>query len=262
LPFPNLEGKHEHGAMFGPGDFIDYLKAQGLWRDFPTPVGTILFYQRWFLERVVAQETQSGRLLSHELPRALLSFHLVRAGDLVIGLSGGFGIGSPAAAAVMEELTAAGVGKFISVGTAGGLQKDLRIGDVVVCDRAIRDEGVSHHYLAPAKFAHTSTALTGRLGAALTERGVNVRVGTTWTVDAPYRETVEELKHYQSEGVLTVDMEAAALAAVAEHRGVEFTAAFSISDTLADLVWDPQFRSKEVLLGLDRLYAAATEALL
>lgn len=261
VPFPNVEGKHAHDAMFGPQDFIAYLKKQGLWEDFRAPDGVVFFYQRWFLDKVVAKETAAGRLRPDRTPAALLSFCLVDYDTTTLGLSGGFGIGSPAAVAVMEELIAVGVTQFIGIGTAGGLQKDLEIGSIVVCDRAVRDEGVSHHYVEPAKYAATSTGLTLRLKDSLAAQGLDPRIGTTWTIDAPYRETVEELKQYQAEGVLTVDMEAAAMASVATHRRVEFAAAFAISDTLADLVWDPQFRSNAVADSLDRLYSGAVAAL-
>lgn len=224
MSFPNVKGKHAHKAMFGPLDFISYLRKQGLWNDFRAPDGVVFFYQRWLLDKVVAQEAASGHLRPDRTPAALLSFHLVNHDNTTIGLSGGFGIGSPAAVAVMEELIAVGVNQFIGIGTAGGLQKDLPVGSVVVCDRAVRDEGVSHHYVEPAKYAHTSSRLTQRLKDTLGVQGLDPRVGTTWTIDAPYRETVEELKQYQAEGVLTVDMEAAAMASVATYRRVEFAA--------------------------------------
>ena len=63
-------------------------------------------------------------------------------------------------------------------------------------------------------------------------------------------------------GVHTVEMEAAALFAVAAHRGIELASAFVISDSLAELVWMPGFRDPLVERGLDALYAAAVETLL
>jgi purine-nucleoside phosphorylase len=85
--------------------------------------------------------------------------------------------------------------------------------------------------------------------------------GPTWTIDTPYRETVAEARHYQQAGVMTVEMEAAAVFAVAAYRGVAAAAAFAISDSLADLVWDPQFASPDLAPSLLRLYQAAVAAL-
>ena len=69
------------------------------------------------------------------------------------------------------------------------------------------------------------------------------------------------MQHYQAEGVLTVEMEAAALFAVAAYRGVEMGALLTISDSLADQTWDPQFRSVTTREGLETLYRVALEAL-
>ena len=115
----------------------------------------------------------------------------------------------------------------------------MAIGDIVVCDRAIRDEGTSHHYLPPDTYAHASSAATARLVDALQATGTPHSVGTSWTIDAPYRETIAEVRHYQAEGVLAVEMEAAALFAVAAYRGVEMGSLLTISDTLGDLNLGP-----------------------
>ena len=104
--------------------------------------------------------------------------------------------------------------------------------------------------------------MTAALGAALRESGLAFRPGVSWTIDAPYRETVAEARHYQAEGVLCVEMEAAALFAVAEVRGLRLASAFVISDSLAELVWSPRFHDPAVQAGLIGLYQAAVAALL
>ena len=133
-----------------------------------------------------------------------------------VGLLGRFGIGAPAATAALEELAALGTSAVISVGTAGSLQRDLKPGDLVLCEAAIRDEGVSHHYLPPGRLATAPAEATAALGRPCGEAGHQFRTGTSWTIDTPYRETIDEVRHYQAEGVLCVEMEAAALFAVAE----------------------------------------------
>jgi uridine phosphorylase len=186
-------------------------------------------------------------------------FSLDRTNNAV-GVAGDFGYGAPAAAHLLEELIAQGARRFISIGLAGALARPLRIGDVVVCSEAVRDEGVSHHYLPPARTATASPALTARLNYALDHGGLAYTTGTTWTIDAPYRETIEEIRHYQESGVATVEMEAAALFAVGEARGVDVAAAFVVSDSVADLSWDQQFHDAREALA--QLYDRAAEALL
>jgi uridine phosphorylase len=178
-----------------------------------------------------------------------------------VGLLGRFGIGAPAATAALEELAALGTSAVVSVGTAGSLQRDLKPGDLVLCEAAIRDEGVSHHYLPPGRLAAAPAEMTAALGAAMRQAGLDYRTGTSWTIGTPYRETIDEVRHYQAEGVLCVEMEAAALFAVAGLRGLRLASAFVISDSLADLVWSSRFGSPEVTSGLIGLYQAAVAAL-
>lgn len=256
MPFPNFEGKHAHDPFISPQDFVDYARREGRLPDFDPPQGAIVCYQPSLMRHVL--ETEAVESLEI-LPGGL---HLLRRTGGRIAVSGGFGIGAPTAGAVVEEMIALGITRFANIGTAGGLQRDQRIGDVVVCSGAIRDEGVSHHYLPPAKYAEPSAALTEGLRRALADHDLPFAEGTSWTIDTPYRETVAEVRHYQAEGVRTVEMEAAAVFAVARYRGVEAAAAFVISDSLADLVWEPRFSSPEVGESLERLYRVAVDALM
>lgn len=93
-------------------------------------------------------------------------------------------------------------------------------------------------------------------------RGVTYSTGCAWTIDMPYLETAEEARHYQREGVVCVEMEAAALFSVATCRSVQVSSAFVISHLLADAVWEPQMRSEPIIAGLHMFYVAAVAALL
>ncbi|MFN8662419.1 MAG: nucleoside phosphorylase [Thermomicrobiales bacterium] len=254
--FPNFPGKHAHDAFFSPQDYLAYARQLGIVPDFAIPDGVIFCFQNSLLRHIAQQYAVE--------PVSMFAgtFYLLPAFDRRIAVSGGFGIGAPAVTTILEELIAVGVRRYISVGTAGALARGLQIGDLVVCERAIRDEGVSHHYLPPARYAEASHELTQRFALTLRQAGLDPVLGASWTIDTPYRETVEEARHYQAEGVLCVEMEAAALFAVAEHRGVEMAAAFAMSDSLADLVWNPQFHAGETEASLNRLFAGAVEALL
>jgi uridine phosphorylase len=255
--YPNFAGKHAEDAMFTPADFADYLRRVGDLEDYQAPTGVVLCYQRSLFNHVLAREG----LEPPARRGALHALRLLPSTDGRVGVLGRFGIGAPAAAAALEELAALGTRCFVSIGTAGSLQRDLEVGDLVLCEAAIRDEGVSHHYLPPAKLATASAELTAALGGALRHAGATYRAGTSWTIDTPYRETVAEARLYQSEGVLCVEMEAAALFAVAEVRRVQVASAFTISDSLAELVWDPRFHGSQVEAGLIELYDAALVAL-
>ena len=255
VTYPNFAGKHAEQALYSPADFIAYLHRIGdVDEASPAPPGVILCYQRSLYEHVLRAEdvkpSPRHGVLANMIP-------LPSTGGQV-GLLGRFGIGAPAAAMALEELAALGTSSVVSIGTAGSLQHSLNPGDLVVCEAAIRDEGVSHHYLPPGRLASASTELTAKLAASMRAGYVS---GTSWTIDAPYRETVAEARHYQGEGVLCVEMEAAALFAVAAVRGVPLASAFVISDSLAELTWNPQFHGAKVQAGLVALFEAAVAAL-
>jgi uridine phosphorylase len=256
--YPNVPGKHAFNALFHPEDNVAYARASGVLDGFESPEGIILCYQRSVLEhsRTVENLVNVPTLPAHR------GIYTLPSTDHKVGVLGGFGFGSPVAALLMEDFIALGTTKFVSIGTAGGLKKDSQVGDIVVCNQAIRDEGVSHHYLAPAKFAVPSIELTGHLANEFAGRGVEYTTGCAWTIDTPYRETLEEIRQYQQEGVACVEMEAAALFSVAQCRSVQVASAFVISDLLTDGVWEPQMRSEQTTAGLSVLYEAAVAALL
>ena len=61
------------------------------------------------------------------------------------------GIGGPSAAIALEELAMAGADTFVRVGTCGGMQTEIKSGDMVIAQGAIRMEGTSREY-APIEF--------------------------------------------------------------------------------------------------------------
>lgn len=164
-----------------------------------------------------------------------------------MGLSAAVGfaflpIGAPLVAIAVEELAALGTRTVVGLGTAGAIAAQLAVGDVVVCSAALRDEGTSHHYERDARWAAPNKHVTEHLRAALP----GAAFGPTWTTDAPYRETAEEIAAYQREGVLTVDMEASALFTVGASLGVQTGGVFCVSDVLHGDTWQPHFYSTAV----------------
>ncbi len=254
MPFPNFPNKHREEAFITPEASVAHFVTDD--PPLPFPDAVVFCYQSSLLAHILGQHETAG--VERGTYRHL---HWLQETENRVAVAGGFGVGAPAVVLVLEALIVQGIRRFLSIGTAGSLQRDLTIGDIVVCDRAIRDEGTSHHYLPPKKYAHASPAMTARLVDALQATDTPHHVGTSWTIDAPYRETIAEVQHYQSEGVLTVEMEAAALFAVASYRDVEMGSLLTISDSLADLKWDPHFRSDSTRTGLETLYQVALKAL-
>lgn len=76
------------------------------------------------------------------------------------------------------------------------------------------------------------------LQGVLNRRGLPHLTGKTWTTDAPYRETPDKIAMRRKEGCLTVEMEAAALMAAAQFRGVTLGQVLYGGDDLSGETWD------------------------
>ncbi len=148
------------------------------------------------------------------------------------------GVGAPMAAGLLEEVIALGCRKFIVCGGCGVLEKGIAVGYIIVVSGAVRDEGVSYHYLPPGREVIANEVAVNALVNALESRGIPYRVGKTWTTDAPYRETHKKIAARREEGCLTVEMESAALIAVAQFRHAILGQALYGGDDLSGMEWD------------------------
>ncbi|MCL5280276.1 MAG: nucleoside phosphorylase [Planctomycetes bacterium] len=129
----------------------------------------------------------------------------------------GCAVGASFAVLVAEEMFASGCRLLVSVTSAGQLHPAGDPPYFVLIDRALRDEGTSYHYLPPAAYAHLSPSLRDIAQSVLSGEP-RVVPGGAWTTDAPFRETAEAIAFARSEGLLAVEMEAAALYAFAQAK--------------------------------------------
>lgn len=150
------------------------------------------------------------------------------------------GLGSPFAAAILEELVASGCRKFVACGSAGVLMPELQRGAIVIPSSALRDEGTSFHYCPPDRVIDMDPEVVRRLEAVLKRHHVNYAVGMTWTTDALYRETKGKVASRKSEGCITVEMECSAFLAVAQFRDVVFGQYLTAGDDVSGDEWDPR----------------------
>jgi DeoD family purine-nucleoside phosphorylase len=141
------------------------------------------------------------------------------------------GMGCPSTAIVMEELIQLGVKRFLRVGTCGGLQRDLELGDLIVAVSAVPADGTARHYVGGEP--HTPTAdwelVHGAVHAAK-ELGEPVRVGAIASSDTFYDPDPERHKRWSERGVLAVEMEAAVLFTIGALRGVQSGTLCTVSD--------------------------------
>jgi len=163
--------------------------------------------------------------------------HVVRRGDAEVALFQS-GIGAPLAAGFLEELIALGVRKALACGGAGVLDRGIFQGQLIVPTSAIRDEGLSHHYLAAGREAEPGDQALEALRRALEARQVPFLTGKTWTTDGLYRETRGKVARRRAEGALCVEMEAAAFFAVARFRGIQLAQLLYGGDDVSGRSWD------------------------
>ncbi len=142
-------------------------------------------------------------------------FELDKAGE-TIGVVG-CAVGASFAVLIAEELFASGCRLLISVTSAGQIVAAGTPPYFVLIDRALRDEGTSYHYLPAAPYAHVPDNLLVLVENLLAGSQRVVR-GGVWTTDAPFRETEEAIAFARSQGLLAVEMEAAALYALAQAK--------------------------------------------
>lgn len=163
-----------------------------------------------------------------------------------IALAGPY-VGAPYGVMLLESLIARGADKIIVLGWCGALTPDLGIGDLILVDSALVDEGTSRHYkvLDPdLPCAFPDNPLSDQLAAHLGSTGLSAQRCPVWTTDAIYRETPGKVTWFRDRGARAVEMECSALFAAAEFRNVSIAALLIVSDSLASGQWDPGFRHK------------------
>lgn len=132
------------------------------------------------------------------------------------------GIGGPSATIAMEELVLCGADTFVRVGTCGGIDLDVKGGDIVVATGAVRMEGTSREY-APIEYpAVADLDVTNALVAAAKEKNFTHYTGVVQSKDAFYGqhepekmpvgyELINKWEAWKMMGCLASEMESAAM---------------------------------------------------
>ena len=179
------------------------------------------------------------------------------------------GIGGPSAAIAMEELVNVGAEVFIRVGTCGGMQLDVKGGDLVIATGAIRMEGTSKEY-APIEFpAVANLDVVNALVKASENLGYTHHTGVVQCKDSFYGQHSPEIKPVSYElmnkweawkrlGCLASEMESAALFIVASYLGVKVGSIFL---TVANQEREKQNLENPVVHDTEKAIKTAIEAI-
>jgi uridine phosphorylase len=165
---------------------------------------------------------------------ALDTFSLARQTVGIVGCA----VGAPFAVLIAEELFASGCQLLVSITSAGQVTPAGPTPYFVIIDRALRDEGTSYHYIAPSEHSHADPGLVAMAVEAFKSKGLPVTVGSSWTTDAPFRETAEAIAAARSKGVLAVEMEAAALYAFAQAANKPVLCLAHVTNTMGQTEQD------------------------
>jgi DeoD family purine-nucleoside phosphorylase len=145
------------------------------------------------------------------------------------------GMGCPSAAIVIEELTQLGVKKLLRVGTCGGLQPDLAIGDLLIALSATAADATASHYVGNEP--HAPTADFGLVHEAVHQAkhlGKAVRVGPIVSSDVFYQPDPDQVRRWSERGVLAVEMEAAVLFTLGALRKIQAGCMLIVSDVIVE----------------------------
>ncbi len=230
MSFPLFPDKHKLPALLSADDMIAFRRKHAL-GDVAAPQSAIICLYNGLMRRF------AWRHPAQRIKGFLGDVYLLKRTGGKVAVLGNFGIGAPGITSIADEMMAWGVQNIVDLSLAGGLQPGLPAGSIVVCERALRDEGTSYHYLPPSRTVDASAELVQALSKSLKERGLECTRGAVWSTDAPYRETREEAEQFASEGAKAVDMESAGIFAAAERRGRRAASVFVIGDSLAGPRW-------------------------
>ncbi len=146
-------------------------------------------------------------------------------------------LGAPASVGTLEDVTeVVDTKKFVMFGGSGCLDKEIAHGKIMIPNYAYRDEGTSYHYAAPQDYIEMKNY--NIVAEFMDSVKLPYIIGKTWTTDAFFRETENNILKRKQEGCISVEMECSAMQAVCNLRGLELYYFLTSGDLLDAPEWD------------------------
>ena len=247
--FPILEHDPERKALIDPSQIAPQL-------DVPEHCLFPFYFKlvkRLEKKGILKKITQETSIATPPLPLYETEYDGKRLAVMTSGLT------APFAAGNLEFAIATGCKKFIAFGSCGVLDNTIERGRLIVPTAAIRDEGTSYHYIPPSREISADPTVVDIIKKCLIARKIEFIEGKTWTTDSFYRETPEKIKKRKNEGALIVEMEAAALFAVAKFRNIPLGFLLAGGDDISGLEWDRRTSLKKPEKMLEEFFWLAAE---
>ena len=231
--YPVIEFDASPTAKLNPSNFAD--------EKFDTNKIVITFFPEVINKLLDREEVFEDRVIPGENPIPVYRF--TSHPDVLLTLGQ---VGSPACGGNLDLFHAMGITKAMFCGGGGVLDRSIRVGQLLLVDGAIRDEGFSYQYLPPSRVVYAEKDTADRIARFLEENAVPFLRGLTWTTDAIFRETPDRIALRKEEGAKIVEMEQAACLAVARFRGFSYGALIYGGDDLSGEEWSSRgWRSRD-----------------
>jgi uridine phosphorylase len=226
-------------ALLAPSDIVTNFTGKNV-HELSLPARAIVTFSSGDLKRIM----KSRETVVNEAWRPYRMIHHINESSTIMTQSA---FGGPNIASLVEEIAAFGVKECVLWGYCGALRNDVNIGDIIIAGKALREDGVSYHYLdtdddfVEANWFDTWAFAKGEYG---------FREGPVWSCDAIYRETEEKISRYREKGILGVEMEVASFYAACRYKGVKAIAFLVVSDTFQHGLWRGGFHTKPFKEGI------------
>ena len=229
------EKNSTHGRDNGGGN-------PGTWAGEPFKTNKLVIT---FFPEVIEKLAAEGRIVPERRIGGENPILLYRFADENILITLG-AVGCPSCAGNLDLFHAMGISSVMFCGGGGVLDKNIEVGQILVVDGAIRDEGFSYHYIEPSRYIYTEPEVTEKIIRYLEAHSISYIRGLTWTTDAVFRETKDKVKQRKAEGAKIVEMEQAGCIAVAQYRGFSYGALIYGGDDVSSKEWsDRGWRSRD-----------------
>lgn len=231
--YPALEFDDNPVAKLNPSNFAapEFDTDKIIITFFPEVVQKLLDQETIFEDRVIPGENPVPIYRFTDDPDVLLTLGQV---------------GCPACAGNLDLFHAMGITKVMFCGGGGVLDRDIEVGQILVVEGAIRDEGFSYQYIAPSRVIYTDQETNDKIIRYLKENDIPYLQGLTWTTDAIFRETPDRIALRKEEGARIVEMEQAGCIAVAQFRHFSYGALIYGGDDLSGEEWSNRgWRSRD-----------------
>jgi len=255
---PLLEHEPSEGPVFTAANLLEAARIRKGLPRVSVPAGCLLDFDGELVQHLAV----TGRAREDS---AWPCFHTRlfrwRDGSAEYGVVGGT-IGAPFAVLVAEELFALGCRALVSLSSAGLVAEGLAPPFFLLVERALRDEGTSCHYRRPGRYAEADPSLVSAVRKRIAGLSVPVHAGPSWTTDAPFRETERLVASRRREGIVSVEMEAAALLALGKALDKPMVCLAHVTNTMATRDEDFEKGGDAGLADSLAVCAAALEAAL